>query len=585
MTEIKTQTADELVLKGIPVSEGVALGVIYFFKPKQRKFPEFSITVHEVDKEIERYRSAIRLSRIDLHHLQSSLQQDGSNEAITIIDAHIQMLEDPFITTEMEEKIRKMLRNTETVFQSALAEYERQFLQINDQFFQQRLIDVKDLSERIMDHLSPMQLKEKSKLPLESIVFAKELTPSNAAHACYDCIKAFITEVGGKTSHAGLIARAKGIPFVANISADLLEKFASSLVIVDGNEGVVIVNPTSKTIKEYQYRLKIEKERFDHFAKNVHFPSKTQDNVLVDVLANIENIKDISRLFDYHISGIGLLRSEFLFLQEDIAALTEKQQLQCYKEMIVAAKELPVHFRVFDVGGDKKLASSLQDEANPALGCRSIRYLLKHPMILETQLRAVLKASKGKNIKLLLPLISDVYEIFQVKEMVQSIKKSLHLDHHIPIGAMIEVPSSAIMIDVIAAACDFISIGTNDLIQYTLAADRMNPAVADIYRGCHPSIVRLLKAICDAAHRHSIPVSICGEMASNPLYTPLLIGIGFDSLSCTPRYIPLLKHMIRSHSKERAYHLMEDIYSCSSYKQTYDVLDEYHRRYVTDYIN
>ncbi len=572
----------ERTLKGIPISEGIAVGNSFFLKVESRRYPEFHISLHEVDREIERYRSAIRSSKIDLLYLQKSLQSEGSTEAVSIIDSHIEMLDDPFITVEIEEKIRHMMRNTEAVFHSAITDYEKQFAKIADHFFQQRLIDVRDLSERILNHLLPSSSKLYSNCPVDSIIFAQEITPSHTAEASYDFVKAFVSQTGGKTSHAALIARAKGIPYVADIDLTDLQDMTRCPVIVDGNEGLVIINPSPECINEYKERYEKHKERYRYFKKSVHIPAMTQDQVPVEVMANIENLIDIPKLFEYQVPAIGLLRSEFFFLQDDIAQVTEDQQLAVYERLIQETKEIPITFRVFDIGGDKNFSSSLQPEANPALGCRSIRYLLRNPHILYTQLKAIIKTTQGKNLNLLFPLISDVSEIHEVKDIVHRVQKELGIITRIPIGAMIEVPSIAIMIDAVAKSCDFISIGTNDLIQYTLAVDRQSTILADLYRGCHPSIVRLLKLVMEQSKACNIPVSICGEMASNPLYTPLLLGLGFNRLSCSPRHIPMIKYIIRKTTSDMALKLVSDVLNCYSYKQTYDLLEEYHRRFYDD---
>lgn len=571
---------NERIIQGVPVSDGVAVGQLYFFKYEKKKFPRFTITVHEVDKEIQRYRTAIKSSKVDLQKLENSLKKEGHDEAITIINTHIQMLDDPFITTEMEERIRNMLVNTETVFNGAIADYEKQFSSIDDQFFKQRLTDVKDLSRRILDHLNPAQTKSiYSQFPDDIIIFSKELTPSHTAEAKLNQVKAFITEIGGKTSHAGLIARAKGIPFVADIDADIFEKLACSEIVVDGNNGIVIIYPTEETKRKYMQKMEEDNQRYQIMKDEIHLPSKTKDGISVSIHANVENSEDIPKLRDLHVNSIGLLRSEFIFVQEDICELTEEQQIKKYRKIFANAKDLSVYFRVFDVGGDKNLTKEIEEEINPALGCRSIRYLLKNPRVLRTQLRALLQSTNESNIKILIPLISDLFEIISFKEILKEVKEELGITYYIPVGAMIEVPSSAIMVDVLAKHCDFLSIGTNDLIQYTLAVDRVNPNVADIYRGCHPSVVRLLKHVYDQSAHLNIPFHICGEMASNPLYTPLLIGIGYKSLSCSLSYIPIIKHTIRKISMNHAKELVEEILSCSSYKQTYEVLEEYHKRY------
>ena len=560
-----TESKQEYYLSGFPVSEGVAIGKLYILSEQDNEFiPEFAINSEEVDREIQRYRTALSSSRQDLQQLQEFLSDEGSHEAVTIIDTHIQMLEDPFITTFVEQKIKQMLQNTESVFRSVIGEYEKKFVAISDTFFKQRLVDVKDVSQRILKHLYPKQ-EEAEHLPANAVIFAKELIPSHTAEACVSKVCAFISELGGQTSHAALIARAKGIPYVANIEMKSLEKAEGSIVIVDGLSGKVILNPSSQTLESYQKLKKDIIEEYQRLVDGIDLEAVTLDQKTVHIWANIEKTSDLDHPYFQGAEGIGLLRSEFLFLQREIFSVSEQEQYTMYAEIIKKAGHLPIIFRVFDLGGDKGLfKEAALEEPNPALGCRAIRFLLHYRDFFKRQLRAILRASVNGDVSLLFPLITDLDELRSVKKVINEVKAELLLEGEVfagnlPIGCMIEIPSAALTCPSLAKECDFFSIGTNDLVQYALATDRSHPLLHGSYKPAHPSILKMLKMIIEAGILTNKRVSICGEMASNPIFTKLLLGLGIEHLSCAPRHIPLIKRMIRSISYSEAQELAEKI--------------------------
>jgi phosphoenolpyruvate-protein phosphotransferase (PTS system enzyme I) len=553
----------EYYLKGVPISEGIAIGKLHLFTPDEDRFiPEVTINSEEVDREIQRYRTALSSSRQDLKQLQEVLSDEGSHEAVTIIDTHIQMLEDPLITTFVEQKIKQMLQNTESVFRSVMGEYEKRFVAIDDTF-KQRLTDVRDVSQRILRHLhSKPQLPA---VPDNAVIFSKELVPSHTAEACVSRVCAFLSELGGKTSHAALIARAKGIPYVANIDMEQLTHVEGDIVIVDGCSGHVILNPSAHTIESYS---KLKEDIFDAYQKLVDdmaLEGVTKDGKKIGVWANIETMNDLQHPYFSSAEGVGLFRSEFFFPQKEILTVSEEEQYALYVEMIHKTSPLPIIFRVFDLGGDKGLAhEAALDELNPALGCRAIRFLLHDQAFFKRQLRAILRASVNGSVSLLFPLITDIDELREVKRIVEEAKMELTQEGYscaqgMPMGCMIEMPSAALTCHVLAKESDFFSIGTNDLIQYALATDRSHPWLHTHYRPAHPCIIELLHRVVEVGRLKRKPVSICGEMAANPLFTQLLVGLGIEQLSCPPRYIPLIKKTIRSFSYQDAKQLAEHI--------------------------
>lgn len=576
------ETSDEVYLQGLPVSDGIAIGTILFLEELPDDFfPSFPIKASDVGQEISRYRRALQYSRKDLENLQYSLAKEGSKEAMTIINTHIQMLEDPVITTVVEEKIGMMLQNTEAVFRSVMFEYEQQFSEIADDFFKQRLLDVKDLSKRILHHLHPAQ-EDTSKEVLENkIVFADELVPSLTAEASSSNILGFVTKVGGGTSHAALIAKAKAVPYVSSIDIAEVRRHTGQKVIIDGNTGEVIINPSKTTLEKYQDLMTVSRKKFIRIAEEYPAVVSTNDGVPVDVWANIENIKDLSFIHSCNIGGVGLLRSEFLYLKNMIEDFSEEQQYHLYEKMVKKTKNLPVNFRVFDVGGDKHFSAKQYAEPNPALGCRSIRFLLRHPEIFVRQLRALLRVASQGDIRLLLPLVTDVGELLEAKAIIFEVMEQLKqegvtLPKEVKIGCMIEIPSAVVLSDQIASASDFLSIGTNDLVQYTLAADRGNPVICDMYKPAHPSILRMIKIVVDSGKKQGIPVSVCGEVASNPLFTALLLGLGLRQFSCPPRYVPLIKETVTKLTLREAEELAQKALSFNSTSDVNGLLTDYY---------
>ena len=542
---------EEIRMQGVPISGGIAIGEIQVFHHNEEWIvPEYEITVDEIADEITRYRKALLASKKDLLELQALFHDEGGNEGVTIIGAQIQMLEDPLLTGEIEERIKSSRKNSETLFKSFITEYIHFFDEECDPEVHQRLLDVKDVAARVLKHLYPEWTEfDETKLP-QSIICTYELVPSYTAEATLGEVQAFITEIGGSTSHAALIAKAKAIPYVSNIKIDLLKESGGTTVIVDGDTGDVIINPSKATTNMYRSKQRGQSVRFD-VMKEGDSEVRTLDGTLIDVQANLENLADLDLLKRAKIKKIGLVRSEFLYLRKELETVSENQQFQLYKKLVQLAGNMEIVFRVFDIGSDKKLLSGSSHEPNPALGERSIRFLLKHKKFFSTQIRAILRASIFGKVHLMLPLITDIEELRDAKvliykELLKLQEEGLAVPEILSIGCMVEVPAFVIMCDQMVKECDFLSIGTNDLIQYTLAVDRSNPHTSNLYGEAHPSILRMIKHVVQVGNAANIPVSICGEIASNPLHTKTLLDLGCRALSCAPRYIPAIKRAIRS---------------------------------------
>ncbi len=543
----------EFYLKGSPISEGIAIGVPVFLSYCEKDdIPDFPISKGEIEGEISRYRQALFSSREDLKKLQEDLSQEGSREIASIIGTHIDMLDDPLMTTGVEIKIREMLKNTEAVFHTVINDYEKRFSETNDSFFNEKLSDFKDLSQRVLRNLCDSENLSLDNLPANSIVFAKELIPSDTASLEATRISAFVTQSGGVTSHAALIARAKGIPYVASIDMDILKTVKGKCVIVDGITGDIIVNPSQETLLKYenlQYRMRQQDHQLE---KDKDLLAETIDGYSIHLYANINSINEIDIAYHHGAEGIGLFRSEYLFMHDPSLFFDEERQFLIYQQMIKKMKRLPFTFRVMDLGGDKcsDVFEEMSDEPNPVLGCRGIRFLLRRTDVFKKQLRALFRASVNSEIRILFPLISDISEFREIQKIVEEIQSDLRsqkLPHLVDpkMGCMLEVPSAVLICDALAQESDFLALGTNDLTQYTLGIDRSNPGMSDFYYPTHPGVIRMIKMTILEAKRFQKPVTVCGEIASNPLFTALLIGLGVRDFSCAPRFIPIIKRTVR----------------------------------------
>jgi len=546
---------EEVILRGLPVSKGIGIGLPVFFANGDEDVPELQIPLKEIEKEIDRYREALAHSRADVEKLRTLSLNDGPSEIALILSTHLEMMKDPMMTTVMEDKIRHLQRNTESVFQHLIEEYKRRFNHLQDSYFQERVRDIIDVSRRILNHLCPLQRLKISELPNNSVILTHELVPSETVEASSSLVCGFVTVAGGITSHAAIIARAKGIPYVANIDIKIFKHLQLQSLIVDGSQGLVILNPTRKTLRKYQEIKRSHQENYKRLKDASHLRGETVDGYEVRIFANLENPKEVDVILKNGALGVGLFRSEYLFLAKREFP-SEEEQFLIYKKMAKALRGRPLVIRIFDIGGDKKVDllpeqrdahyfTKIGPELNPALGCRAIRFLLRYPELLYAQLKAILRASAFGDLQILIPMVSDLSELRQVRAMVNKIAEEIGCKKSIPIGCMIEVPSSAIMCDALAKEADFLSIGTNDLVQYLLAADRTNPHTVDLYFSTHPSILRMIRMIVASANCARKPVIICGECAADPSLIPLLLGLGIREFSVAARHIPLVKHTIR----------------------------------------
>lgn len=575
--------AKECYLRGYPICSGIAIGKAFLFTVVDEKIPEFSVPKDEIEGEVARYYQALKNSRKDLLMLQHRLQQEGGgSDSVAILHSHLEIMRDPLMTENVEKEIRKKKKNTEFVFKMVVGEYEKKFSKITDKFFQERLKDVHDISRRVIGHLRKGSQNVLSMICEPSIVFAHELSPSDTAEA-NPKIAAFVTRSGSETSHVAIMARAQGIPFVSKVDFPDLSSDPEAIVIVDGTTGDVIINPSAKTLKYYKAEQKKLTIKAKGLQKKGLYQAETIDGHKVRLSANIEVFSELESLHQNGGEGVGLFRSEYLFLARD-AFPSEEEQFLVYRSIVEKVNGRQAVIRTFDIGGDK-LGNfyPTRHEENPYLGCRAIRLMLKEKCAFKSQIRAILRASAFGEVSMLFPMISGVLELREAKSLVEEVKQELYskgipFEKNIPIGCMIEVPSAAIIADLLAEECDFLSIGTNDLVQYTLAVDRGNPSMSYLYTPGHPSIIRLIKMVVEVGARVQKPVSVCGEIAGNPRFTPLLLGLGVQELSVSTPALPIIKNIIRSLSIVEATELADHVLSLSTHLEIEDVLEEMQRK-------
>jgi phosphotransferase system enzyme I (PtsI) len=493
----------------------------------------------------------------------------SSSEA-DIFDAHLLMLEDRVLIEEVIKIIREQKTNADFAFHSASDRYIAVLEAVEDEYLRERAADLRDLATRVLDNL----LNVKQQLDLRHLtepclLVGHDLSPSTTAQLDRNFVLGFATEVGGKTSHTAILARSLDIPAVVGAQNISEELETGDYALLDGYNGTVIVNPTDQTLFEYGQLAKIKASLSEKLREIQGQPAVTLDGRVIHLSANIEDQYDVESVLKHGAEGVGLFRTEFLFINREKLP-TEEEQYQVYRQVAAALKPQPVIIRTLDLGGDK-FSSQLQlaEEMNPFLGWRAIRFCLAQPEVFRAQLRAILRASAEGNVKMMYPMISGMDELNQANAHVEKCKAELSaekqpFDEKIEIGAMIEIPSAALVADALAKRVNFFSIGSNDLIQYTLAADRTNEKVSHLYEPTHPSILRLIKMTVDAAHACGIWAGVCGEIAGDPVLAPLLVGLGVDELSAAPSAIDAVKYIIRRVKNSEARALADFALQCES---------------------
>ncbi|MDP2688611.1 MAG: phosphoenolpyruvate--protein phosphotransferase [Deltaproteobacteria bacterium] len=571
MSDLKKQV---ILMKGIGVSSGIVIGKAHIMERGAIEPSQYCyLDVSETEKEIERFNAAIKASRDQLLRVKKKMEQDGKGkEHIRIIDAHLMILKDNMLINDTIKVIREERVNAEWALKSVLKEIKEYFDKMDDAYLRERSMDIEHIVNRVLLNLMGRKHESVADLKKPAIVVAHDLTPADTALMVKGTVLGFLTDAGGRTSHTAIMARSLEIPAVVGLENITRRAEMNDTIIVDGTTGTVIINPSESVVEVYRKR----RERYENYGKALfhykNLPSETIDGRRLRLMGNMEMVEELDPLIEHGAEGIGLYRTEFLYLnRKDLP--TEDEHVKAYRQVVKRMAPEPVIIRTLDVGGDKGLPTiEKPDEINPALGLRAIRFCLKNVDIFKTQLKGILRASAFGKIKVMFPMISGIEELRRAKAHLEEAKEELRaegkaFDEKIEVGVMIEVPSAAIIADLIVKEVDFISIGTNDLLQYSLAIDRVNEHVAYLYEPFHPAVLRIIKTVADAANKADISVGVCGEMAGEPEYALILLGFGIRTLSMNAFSILRVKRLMRSVSYAEARKICKTIVDFATAKE------------------
>ncbi|WP_313802754.1 phosphoenolpyruvate--protein phosphotransferase [Cytobacillus sp.] len=542
-----------LEIKGVAASNGIALANAYCLVEPDLSFEKIEIT--NIEAELDRLQAAISKTKLELEDIRDSAMLKFGEERAAIFSAHLLILEDPEIFSALEAKINEKV-NAEFALDEIAGMYAQMFESMENEYMKERAADIRDVSKRLLAHLLHIELPDYSRISSEVIIVAEDLTPSITAQLDKQYVKGFVTDIGGKTSHSAILARAMEIPAIVGTKEATKTISHGSPIIIDGLDGKVVVHPTDEIYKSYRLLEKKQTEEKELLKKYIKLPSMSADGHTVEIAGNIGKPEDVDAVLENGGEGVGLFRTEFLYMDRDELP-SEEEQFNAYKMVLAKMEGRPAVVRTLDIGGDKELPYlNLPPEMNPFLGYRAIRLCLEQTEIFRTQLRALLRASVYGNLKIMFPMIATLDEFKAAKALLLEEKQKLvdeqvAVSEQIEIGMMVEIPSAAVIADLFAQEADFLSIGTNDLIQYTLAADRMNERVSYLYQPYHPAVLRLIKMVIDAAHNNGKWVGMCGEMAGDEIAVPILLGLGLDEFSMSSSSILKTRSLLSKLSKEK----------------------------------
>ncbi|MBW2637657.1 MAG: phosphoenolpyruvate--protein phosphotransferase [Deltaproteobacteria bacterium] len=571
-----------VVLKGIGVSPGIVSGKAYVLDFKDVETLRYKLGNDKiVAEEIERFRKALKDSEEELLAIKENLE-DSEGIGPLFIDVHVMILKDGRFVQKAIDNIKEGRINAEWALGKVISEYRQVFEKIKDDYIKERIKDVEDVAQRIFRHLSGDKFESISDIKEEVIIIARDLSPAETVQMSANKVVGFATDVGSKTSHTAIVARSMEIPASVGLENVTGEVATGDTVIIDGTSGMVIVNPDPEILKRYEEKKKYYMIMEEGLLKDASLPAKTKDNYSLGIGANIEFIEEIPSAVAHGANGVGLYRTEFIYINKE-SLPTEDEHFYHYKSIVEGKGIKWSTIRTFDLGGDKFISDPrLADEMNPAMGLRAVRYCLREVDLFKVQIRGILRASAYGNTGILIPMISGLEEIRAVKKIIDESKEELAhegvpFSSDIKLGIMIEVPSAVIIAEDLAKEVDFFSIGTNDLIQYALAIDRVNERVDYLYKPCHPAILRLIRQVVDTGHKEGIKVAMCGEMAGDPFCTLILLGLELDGLSMTPLAIPRVKRIIRESTLKESKELLKKV---MSFSETHE-LEEYLRNYMS----
>lgn len=558
----------EILFHGIPASPGIAIAPVYLSRPQEKHtvaVENTQIDPESADSEIELFKQSLERTRNEIKDLQSTLRDSLEERDAAIFDAHLLIVDDRMLSTEVVNMIRKKLLPARSAFRQTIERYISAMSSMPDQYLRERAADIQDVANRILANLDGLtDRKNVASFTGPVIVIAKDLTPSDTATLDRSHVIGFAIETGSPTSHTAILARSMKIPAVVGMRRIFERLTNGDKVIIDGYLGMVIIHPEPETIEFYEEKLRRQERLLAELEKENRMLAETTDGYVIQLMANVEGIEGIEEVKKSCSEGIGLFRTEYLFMNKPVLP-DEETQFQVYKKLAELMPDQPVIIRTLDVGGDKfDAAISLPKEPNPFLGMRAIRLGLSRPELLKNQLRALLRAGVYGDIKILFPMISSLEELEGLLHLLEQLKEDLRergipFKDNIQVGVMIEIPSAVLIADQLAKKADFFSIGSNDLVQYTLAVDRSNEKVAKLYNPMHPAVIELIAMAAKAARDNQIWISCCGELAGDPLFTPLLVGLGVQELSMSPGALPAIRRTIRRLSMAEAEALVQDI--------------------------
>jgi phosphotransferase system enzyme I (PtsI) len=568
-----------MFLKGIPASPGIASGKAFILDSETLAILKKEIPERDLAKEIARFEEALIRTRQEILGIQEHISEQLGIKHAEIFNAHLLVLEDRTLIEEVISRLKKELLCVEYIFDDVLKKYIDVFSKVEDEYLKERVADIRDVGKRVLRQLLGKKRETLADINEKVILISYDLSPSDTASLHKKNVIAFATDIGGKTSHTAIMAKALEIPAAVGLKTVTKTVKNGDMVIVDGSNGIVIVNPDEETIEKYRRERTRLEEQETILIKIRDLPCVTPDGREIDLTANIEIPDEIPSVKSHGASGIGLYRTEFFYLDR-VDLPTEEEQYSAYKNVAEQMTPNSVIIRTLDLGGDKFLSQlTTPREMNPFLGQRAIRFCLARPEIFKVQLKAILRASAHGKLKIMYPMISGIEELLAANTILNEVKEELRekkvsFDEDMQVGAMIEVPSAALTADILAREVDFFSIGTNDLIQYSLAVDRVNEKIAYLYEPAHPAVLRLIKNVIYAGHKANIWVGMCGEMAGEPAFTILLLGFGLDEFSTSPVNLPRIKQVIRSVEYKAAQKIAEEALTLSTGREVEEYTKE-----------